>query len=83
MAVVEKGAFRITAKLQQWLDLKGWDQQRLAREINCDPSLISQWKKENKPKFVTRPYLRKLCLLTGLDVGDLITFDRNIEQEGE
>lgn len=81
MAVIEKGAFRLTPKLKQWLDLKGWTQRELAKEIGCDESLISQWYQEKKPKKVSPHYMRKLCLLTGLDVGDLETFDRDINQE--
>jgi len=79
--LVEKGAFKFTDKLKKWLDLKGWTQRELAKEIDCDESLVSQWFNEKNPKTVSRNYLRKLCLLTGLDVGELITFDRDLEQE--
>lgn len=81
MPIIVKGAFRLTEKLNLWLELKGWSQRDLAREIGCDESLISQWSHTRHPKAISSSYLRKLCLVTGLDVGDLITFDRNLEQE--
>ena len=75
-----KGAFRITGKLQDWLKLKDWTQRKLAEELGCDESLISQWLDEKKPKHPSWQMLRKLCLLTGLD-SELLIFDRDIEQE--
>lgn len=81
MAVIVKGAFRLTVKLDQWLKLKGWSQRELAVQINCDESLISQWNQGSNPKQISWTFLKKLCLVTGLDVGDLIEFDRNVEQE--
>lgn len=76
-----KGAFRITEKLARWLELKNWTQQQLAEELGCDSSLISQWMHEEKPKHPSWQMLRKLCLLTGLDISELLTLDRDIEQE--
>lgn len=80
-----KGAFRITEKLTKWLELKGWTQKQLAEELGCDDSEISQWcvGKEN-PKNIKHPswqLLRKLCLFTGLDASELLTLDRDLEQE--
>lgn len=76
-----KGAFRITDKLEGWIRLKGWTQRQLAEELGCDESLISQWLDEKKPKHPSWQMFRKLCLLTGLDASELITLDRNLEQE--
>ena len=78
--IIENGAFKITDKLKQWLELKEWDQRKLADELKFDESLISQWLSEDKPKKPSWQALRKLCLLTGLDVSELITFDRNLKQ---
>ena len=75
-----KGAFRITGKLQEWLKLKDWTQRKLVEELGCDESLISQWLDEKKPRHPSWMMLRKLCLLTGLDT-ELLTFDRDLEQE--
>jgi len=79
--LVEKGAFKITDKVKKWLDLKSWTQRRLAEELGCDESLISQWFDEKNPKKPSWQSLRKLCLLTGLDISELLTFDRGMEQE--
>lgn len=76
-----KGAFRITEKLTKWLELKNWTQRQLAEELGCDDSLISQWVHKDKPKHPSWQMLRKLCLLTGLDISELLTFDRDIEQQ--
>lgn len=76
-----KGAFRITEKLSGWLDLKNWTKTKLAEELGCDESLISQWMNKDKPKHPSWQMLRKLCELTGLDISELLTFDRDIEQE--
>lgn len=83
-----KGAFRITEKLNGWLELKGWTQRQLAEALGCDESEISQWrvgKTEAKDlKSLKHPswqMLRKLCVLTGLNISELLTLDRDIEQE--
>lgn len=78
--IIETGAIKLTNKLDQWLELKGWTQRKLAEEIDCDDSLVSQWFNYKNPKPISNHYLKKLCLLTGLDVGDLLTFDRELEQ---
>lgn len=75
-----KGAFRITEKLKEWLSLKEWTQRKLAEELGCDESLVSQWMNKENPKHPSWQMLRKLCMLTGLD-SELLTFDRDIEQE--
>lgn len=83
-----KGAFRITEKLTKWLELKGWNQTQLAEALACDDSEISQWRvgktdpKELKNlKHPSWQLFRKLCLLTGLDASELLTLDRDVEQE--
>jgi transcriptional regulator with XRE-family HTH domain len=83
-----KGAFRITDKLTKWIELKNWTQTQLAEALSCDNSEISQWcvgktdpKDLKNLKHPSWQLLRKLCLLTGLDISELLTFDRNIEQE--
>lgn len=79
--IIEKGAFKFTEKLRQWLELKNWTQRQLAEEIRVDESLVSQWLDGTNPRHPSWQSLKKLCLLTGLDIADLMTFDRNIEQE--
>lgn len=76
-----KGAFRITDKLNSWLHLKGWGAKELADELNCSISLVCHWTNKEKPRHPSWQMLRRLCLLTGLDVSQLLTFDRDIEQE--
>ena len=80
-----KGAFRVTEKLTKWQELKGWTNRELAEALGCDDSEISQWcvgKTDVKNlKHPSWQMLRKICLLTGLDVSELLTFDRSIEQE--
>ena len=72
-----KGAFKVTDKLKTWCDIKGWSQRRLAEELNCDESLISQW--FSGKKHPSWQMLKKLCWLTGLDVSELVTFDRTAD----
>lgn len=74
-----KGAFKLTDKLQKWLELKGWSQKDLAQELNCDESYISQI--FSGTKHPSWQMLNKLCWLTGLNVGDIIYHDRDAEQE--
>lgn len=71
--------------LENWLDLKNpkWTQRRLAEEIGRDESTISKWFADKNPQHPSWNELILLCLLTGLDVGDLITFDRNLNNKGE
>lgn len=80
-STTNKGALRLTPKLKIWLELKGWDQRDLAIELGCDESLISQWYRANNPKQISSAHLKKLCRLTGLNVGDLMTYDRKTDQE--
>lgn len=79
--IVEAGAIKITEKLTQWLELKGWTQSELAEQLNIEKSVISMWLDKESPRHPTWLQLRRLCSLTGLDIGDLLTYDRNIEQE--
>ncbi|HEY9874599.1 MAG TPA: helix-turn-helix transcriptional regulator [Candidatus Obscuribacterales bacterium] len=79
--IVEKGAFRLTEKLRQWLELKGWTQRELATELKVDESLISMWLDKDNPRHPSWQQLKKVCLLTGLDISELMTFDRNIERD--
>jgi len=74
------GAFRLTEKLNEWLRIKDWTQRQLAEALGCHETEISQWFTK-KPKHPSWQILRKICLLTGLDISELLTFDRNIEQE--
>jgi transcriptional regulator with XRE-family HTH domain len=76
-----KGAFRITKKLTLWLELKGWTQRQFAEALGCDETAVSHWLDEKKPEHPSWQMLRKICLLTGLDISELLTFDRSIEQE--
>lgn len=79
--IVESGAIKLTDKLKQWLELKGWTQKKLAEELKVDETAVSFWLDKDNPRHPTWQQLRKLCLITGLDIGDLMTFDRNIQQE--
>ncbi len=69
-----KGAFRVTSNLKQWCAIKNWSQEKLAKELQCDKSLISQW--FSGKRHPSWQMLGKLCWMTGLDVSDLITFDK-------
>jgi DNA-binding Xre family transcriptional regulator len=73
------GAFKLTDKIQQWLNIKGWTQREFSKELGVDESYISQI--FSGEKHLSWQMLRKFCTLTGLDVGDIIYFDRNAEQE--
>lgn len=74
-----KGAFKTKNTLQEWLKIKGWTQRDLAAEIPCDETLISLILTGSRhPSW---QMLRRLCFLTGLDVGDIIYFDRDAEQD--
>jgi transcriptional regulator with XRE-family HTH domain len=79
--IVETGAIKLTDKLRQWLEIKGWTQRQLSEELRIDETLISLWFDKTSPRRPTWQQLKKVCLLTGLDIGDLMTFDRNIQQE--
>ncbi len=77
-----KGAFRLNKEnLKRWMDIKEWDQSRLAEELKCDPAQVSRWFSDSSPEHPSWQMLRKICWLTGLDISELITFDRTIEQE--
>lgn len=76
-----KGAFRITEKLTKWTELKGWTQRQLAEALGCDEATVSRWYDKKNPEHPSWQMLRKICLLTGLDISELLTFDRTIEQE--
>lgn len=75
------GAIVLTPKLSQWLELKGWEQKDLAQEIGEDRTLVSMW--FNGKRTPTDRQKMKLCLITGLDIGDLFTFDRTLKNEGD
>jgi len=75
---LEKGLVRIREKLDEWLKMKNWTHRQLSRELNCDESLVSQWHAKN-PKEVSMRKIKAICRLTGLDVGEVVTFDRTIK----
>lgn len=79
--IVEKGSFKLTEKLTQWLALKGWTQRQLASELRIDESLVSLWLDQENPRHPSWQQLKKICLLTGLDISDLMTFDRDIQNQ--
>ena len=66
--------FKTTQKLKQWMKIKGWTQRRLAKEMGYHETDLSVVLNGHKPP--SWAMLKKLCLLTGLDVGDIITYQR-------
>lgn len=76
--IVEIGSIRLTDKLRDWLELKEWTQKRLAAALKVDESTVSHWFDKENPRHPTWKQLIKLCVLTGLDIGDLMTFDSTI-----
>lgn len=76
--IVEAGSIRLTEKLKMWLQVKGWTQRDLASALNCDESLVSQWLDRRSEKHPSWKKLKEICAMTGLDIGDLMTFDRGI-----
>lgn len=75
------GAFKVTEKLLQWSELKGWTQRQLAEALNYDEAAVSRWFDKESPEHPSWQMMKKLCLLTGLNIGDLLTFDRVAEQK--
>ena len=75
-----RGRFRLTDKLQRWLDLKGWSRKKFAAELNTHESTLSEIF-SGKRQF-TWNMLAKICDLTGLDVGDIVYFDRTGDNGG-
>ena len=73
-----EGNIKVSGKLQDWLALKGWTRRQLAKELNCDEAIISRWFDDKKPSHPSWQMLRKLCLLTGLDM-ELLVFERRDE----
>jgi transcriptional regulator with XRE-family HTH domain len=61
--------------LSVWLTKKNWEQQDLAKALNCDESLISKWRSGEKHPSWQK--LARLCDMTGLDIGDLLKFEKN------
>ena len=55
--------------------------EEIAESINVSPSLLYKIIEGNRQ--VTPNVLRKLCDLTGYDVGDICTYDRNKEPEDD
>ncbi|MCK4518527.1 MAG: helix-turn-helix transcriptional regulator [Candidatus Omnitrophica bacterium] len=73
------GMLKVTNKLKGWLELREWDNTRLAKELNYSDSLISLvLNGEQEP---SKQMMKKLCFLTGLDVGDLFFCDRSVESK--
>lgn len=68
---------RATDKLKKWLDLKEMSQRDLANQMNVKESFLSQILSGTKhPSF---QMLRKIYLITGLNIGDVIEFTRTIK----
>lgn len=76
-----QGAFKVTEKLKKWLELKGWTQRQFADELGCDESVVSRFMDPNTPAHPSWQMLRKLCIMTGLGIGEILAFDRNEDQE--
>lgn len=75
------GAIRVKTKILEWIKLKEWTQGQLAEALGCHESDIANWFSDKNPRHPSWQMLRKICLLTGFDVGDILIFDRSIEQE--
>jgi len=55
--------------------------EEIAEQIGVSPSLLYKIIESNRQ--ITPNILRKICELTGYDVGDLCFYDRNKEPEDE
>jgi len=75
------GAIKVKEKILEWMRLKDWTQKQLAEALECHESEIASWFSEKNPRHPSWQMLRKICLVTGFDVSEIVTFDRNIEQE--
>lgn len=76
-----KGDIRVKEEaLMGWAQIKGLNQQGLAKVLGCDDSEVSAWFSKKNPRVPSRQMQRKICFLTGFDIGDFLTFDRSIEQ---
>ncbi len=80
--IVETGSIKLTDKLSEWLEKNDWSQRKLAKALKVNESLISFWLDKDNPRKPSWRQLTKLCLLTGLDIGELMTFDRSIINKG-
>ncbi len=81
LMAVSNGAFRVGPKLKEWMQSKHLDQRRLAEELKLSDSLVSCWFTKKPCKHPSWQTLKKLCLMTGLEVGRLLIFDRNGKQK--
>lgn len=73
------GRFEITEKLKEWLRLKEWTNKKFAEELRpflsyVDETLVSRWL--SSERIPTQSQQAAICWVTGLDVGDYITFKR-------
>ncbi len=75
------GAIKVREKILEWAKLKEWTQSQLAEALGSHDSEIANWFSDKNPRHPSWQMLRKICLLTGFDIGDILTFDRNIAQE--
>lgn len=64
--------------IEKWLSLNAWTKQQLAEEMHRSPEALSLLL--NGKRFPRRDTLEDLCRITGLDVGTLLTFERNGER---
>ena len=77
---ISNGAFKVSPQLKEWMKSKRCDQRRLAEALKLDETLICQWFTQKPCKHPSWQTLKKLCLMTGFEVGDLLIFDPHGKQ---
>jgi len=80
LMAISNGAFRVSPQLKRWMKSKHLDQRRLAEELKLSDSLVSCWFTQKPCKHPSWQTLKKLCLMTGLKVGELLVFDPHGKQ---
>lgn len=63
-------------KIKSWLSLKGWSQRDFAGALKCDESMVSRWLTPGDPQCPSDIYKERICILTGLDISDILCIDR-------
>lgn len=65
---------KVTNKIDQWLTLKGWTRRELAKHLGMSEVMISViLSDKQKP---TWRFIESVCELTGLDIGDIVRYER-------
>lgn len=76
MIKMNKQKIKLTQKLKDWLKLYGWTQKQLADYLDVDESLVSRWFAGTR--LIDMQSISKLCILTRLSVGELVSNDGSL-----